>query len=104
MEKYNEPGKFTAFIAYEWTSNGENGQNLHRNVLFRDGTDKTRATPPLTTFVSAAPRRKGTDPESLWAWLTEWEGKTGGQALEFRTTPTCPTAGCSARRARTARR
>jgi len=81
MEKYNEPGKFTAFIAYEWTSNGENGQNLHRNVLFRDGADKTRATPPLTTFVSAAPGRKGTDPESLWAWLSEWEGKTGGQAL-----------------------
>ncbi len=81
MERYNEPGRFTAFIAYEWTSNGENGQNLHRNVLFRDGTDKTRATPPLTTFLSAAPGRKGTDPESLWKWLADWEAKTGGRAL-----------------------
>jgi Protein of unknown function (DUF3604) len=81
MEKYNEPGKFTAFIAYEWTSNGENGQNLHRNVIFRDGADKTRATPPLTTFQSAVPGRAGTDPESLWKWLTDWEAKTGGKVL-----------------------
>lgn len=81
MEKYNNPGRFTTFIAYEWTSNGEVGQNLHRNILFRDGADKTRDTPPLTTFVSAAPGRAGTDPESLWAWLSQWETKTGGQAL-----------------------
>ena len=39
MEKYNEPGKFTAFISCEWTSNGEVGQNLHRNVIFRDNGD-----------------------------------------------------------------
>ncbi|HEY5849770.1 MAG TPA: DUF3604 domain-containing protein [Lysobacter sp.] len=81
MEKYNEPGKFTAFIAYEWTSNGEDGQNLHRNVIFRDNADKTRATPPLTTFQSMVPGRAGTDPESLWKWLVDWEAKTGGRAL-----------------------
>ena len=81
MERYNEPGKFTAFIAYEWTSNGDIGENLHRNVIFRDGADRTRATPPLTTFQSAAPGRKGTDPESLWQWLSDWEAKTGGQVL-----------------------
>jgi Protein of unknown function (DUF3604) len=81
MEKYNEPGKFTAFIAYEWTSNGEDGQNLHRNVIFRDNADKSRNTPPLTTFQSMVPGRAGTDPESLWKWLTDWEAKTGGKAL-----------------------
>jgi hypothetical protein len=81
MEKYNEPGKFTAFIGFEWTSNGEVGQNLHRNVVFREGPEKTRDTPPLTTFVSAAPGRAGTDPESLWKWLSDWETKTGGHAL-----------------------
>ncbi|MGH8035983.1 MAG: DUF3604 domain-containing protein, partial [Lysobacterales bacterium] len=37
MEQYNHPGKFTAFIAYEWTSNGTDGNNMHRNVIFRDG-------------------------------------------------------------------
>ncbi len=81
MERYNQPGKFTAFISYEWTSNGEVGQNLHRNVLFRDNADKTRATPPLTTFVSSVPGRAGTDPESLWNWMDNWEEKTGGQVL-----------------------
>ena len=81
MEKYNEPGKFTAFIAYEWTSNGVDGNNLHRNVIFRDGADKTRDTPPLTTFVSADPAVPGIDPESLWKWLGNWEAKTGGKVL-----------------------
>ncbi|MDO6761302.1 DUF3604 domain-containing protein [Tamlana sp. 2_MG-2023] len=81
MEKYNEPGTFTAFIGYEWTSNGEVGQNLHRNVVFREGADKTREFLPLTTFSSAAEGRSGTDPESLWAWLDNWESKTGGHAL-----------------------
>jgi len=81
MEKYNEPGKFTAFISYEWTSNGEDGQNLHRNVIFRDNGDKTRAFIPLTTFQSTVPGREGTDPESLWNWLANYEEKSGGRVL-----------------------
>lgn len=81
MEKYNEPGKFTAFIGYEWTSNGEVGQNLHRNVIFREGAEKTRQFLPLQTFTSAAEGRAGTDPESLWAYLDNWTKKTGGNVL-----------------------
>jgi hypothetical protein len=81
MEKYNEPGKFTAFIAYEWTSNGERGENLHRNVIFRDNGDRTRAFIPLTTFQSMVPGRAGTDPESLWKWLANYEEKSGGRVL-----------------------
>ena len=105
MEKYNEPGKFTALIAYEWTSNGERGENLHRNVIFRDNGDKTRGFMPLTTFQSAVPGRAGTDPESLWKWLSDYEEEVGWTgARRSRTTPTCRTAGCSARRATTARR
>ena len=35
--KYNDPGKFTTLIAYEWTSI-PNGRNMHRNVFFRNDT------------------------------------------------------------------
>src|SRR5688572_13829253 len=38
-EENNEPGRFTAFIGFEWTSN-TGGNNLHRNVVFRDNGDK----------------------------------------------------------------
>ena len=74
MEKYNDPGRFTAFISYEWTSNGTDGSNLHRNVIFRDNADKTRDLIPLTTFASA-------DPANLWKWLDIYEFTTGGQVL-----------------------
>ena len=74
MEKYNEPGRFTAFIAYEWTSNAGGGDNLHRNVIYRDGHDKADQVVPLTTFESE-------DPANLWKWMRNWEEKTGGSLL-----------------------
>ena len=74
VEKYNKPGKFTAFIAYEWTSNYGGGNNLHRNIIYRgDGAEATRML-PANTFVSA-------DPESLWEWMDAYEKKTGGKIL-----------------------
>ena len=74
MEKYNEPGRFTAFIAYEWTSNAGGGDNLHRNVIYRDGADKADQMIPYTTFQSE-------NPEDLWKWMANWEEKTGGSLL-----------------------
>ena len=73
-EKYYEPGKFSTFIAFEWTVNAGGGDNLHRNVIFRDGADKTRDLTPLTTFETQNPRK-------LWEWMQNYEQNTGGQVL-----------------------
>jgi hypothetical protein len=72
-EKYNEPGVFTAFIGYEWTS-GPGSNNLHRNVIFRDGGDRARQVVPLSAMNSD-------DPEDLWSYLDAYEDKTGGRVL-----------------------
>jgi hypothetical protein len=76
-EKYNEPGRFTAFIGYEWTSQVPPGQNLHRVVIYKDGADKASQTVPATTY----PPQGSTDPEYLWGLLQEYEDKTGGDLL-----------------------
>lgn len=72
-EKYNEPGRFTAMIGYEWTSVPK-GNNLHRNVLFRDGKAGADQVFPFSSWNSE-------DPEKLWAWMDSYEKKTGGKLL-----------------------
>ena len=76
-EKYNDPGRFTAFIGYEWTSQVPPGNNLHRVVIYRDGADKASQTEPYTTY----PPQGSTTPEDLWKVLQAYEDKTGGQLL-----------------------
>ena len=76
-EKYNEPGKFTAFIGYEWTSQVPPGNNLHRVVIYRDGADKAGQTEPFTTYPPAG----STTPEDFWKVLQAYQDKTGGQVL-----------------------
>jgi hypothetical protein len=70
---YDEPGRFSAMIGFEWTSTPE-GDNLHRVVVFRDGADKASQTVPFSLFDSM-------DPEDLWAHLAAYEKQTGGRAF-----------------------
>ena len=75
-EQANDPGRFTAFIGYEWTSN-TGGNNLHRNVIFRDNGDKASRVVPYTTMAPF-----GSDnPRDLWKWMAAYEDKTGGRLL-----------------------
>ena len=75
-EEYNDPGRFTALIGYEWTSTLE-GNNLHRNVIYRDGGDKALQVVPYTT----TPPYGSPDPMDLWKWMAQYEEKSGGDVL-----------------------
>jgi hypothetical protein len=75
-EDYNEPGVFTAFIGYEWTST-EKGINLHRVVVYREDATKASVMEPMTTLSPGG----SPDPRDLWKWMDEYEDKTGGSVL-----------------------
>ena len=75
-EEFNDPGRFTTFIAFEWTSL-VSGSNLHRNVIFRDGPERAGQIEPYTTTPPVGSR----NPRDLWAWLQNYEDKTGGDVL-----------------------
>ena len=72
-ERFDEPGRFSAIVGYEWGST-PGGNNLHRNVLFRDGPDKTKRILPFSAVHSI-------HPEDLWDFLARYEAETGGQAF-----------------------
>lgn len=72
-EKYNEPGKFTAFIGFEWTST-PSGSNMHRNVIFRDGAEVARKVLPFSVYDSE-------NPEDLWAYLDKIEKEAGAHVF-----------------------
>jgi hypothetical protein len=75
-DKANDPGRFTAFIGYEWTSN-TGGNNLHRNVIFRENGVWASQVEPFTTQ-----KPLGSDnPRDLWKWMAAFEQKTGGGVL-----------------------
>ena len=66
-ERHNDPGAFTTFSGYEWTV----ASGGHRNVIFADGPERTRHVVPFSSFDSS-------DPEDLWAYLNDYEERTGG--------------------------
>ena len=73
VERYNEPGKFTAFMGFEYTLM-QTGNNLHRNVIFRDGKDKVSTITPWDPQDSLWP-------DDLWAKMEAYEKNTGGKVL-----------------------
>ena len=72
-DKYNEPGLFTAFVGYEWTSM-ISGDNLHRVVIYKDGAEVASKRVPFSA-------QDSTDPEDLWSALSAYEESTGGEVL-----------------------
>jgi hypothetical protein len=75
-DAYNEPGRFTAFIGFEWTSN-TGGNNLHRNVVFRGNGAQASLVEPFTTL----PPMGSDNPVDLWKWMAATEQKTGSEVL-----------------------
>lgn len=71
-DRYNEPGRFTALIGYEYTTRG--GFNMHRNVIFRGDARIANQTLPFSQFDSQ-------NPEDLWRALDEFRNKTGAEVL-----------------------
>ena len=72
LDRYNEPGTFTAFAGFEWTLMPD-GNNLHRVVMFRDGRDRTSQTLPFPGLSTTA--------EQLWDYMAAYEEETGGDVL-----------------------
>ena len=75
-EAFNDPGVFTAFIGYEWTSLVQ-GNNMHRVVIYRDDGDKGRQMVPYTM----TPPLGSPNPRDLWRWMERYEEQTGGDVL-----------------------
>ena len=75
-ETFNDPGRFTAFIGFEWTSLIQ-GNNMHRVVIMRDGPVRARQVVP---FTMTAPQGSP-DPRDLWKYLANYEEETDGEIL-----------------------
>lgn len=71
-ERHNDPGKFTSFIGWEWSSL-PSGANLHRIVMSPDG-DVAKEYLPYGSDDSQYP-------EDLWDWLDETSARTGAEFI-----------------------
>ncbi|MDO3721954.1 DUF3604 domain-containing protein [Marinobacter sp. chi1] len=72
-DHFYQPGVFTTFVGFEWTSQPK-GNNLHRVVVFRDGKERAMNVVPFSAYDSD-------DPEALWKYMQAYEDETGGSML-----------------------
>ncbi len=72
-DRHNQPGEFTAFMGWEWSST-PGGANLHRVVVMREGKEKGMQFIPYTSLDSDRP-------EDLWAWLDSTSANTGANFI-----------------------
>jgi hypothetical protein len=68
-DRHNDPGKFTAFIGWEWSSM-PGGQNLHRIVFMPEGGEVAKQFMPFSAFDSNVE-------SDFWSWLEETSERTG---------------------------
>jgi hypothetical protein len=59
-DMFNDPGRFTTFVAYEYTTGSDDRGNLHRNVVF-ESSDLVPEVP--------FSRLHSNNPEDLWRWM-----------------------------------
>ena len=59
-DTHNDPGRFTTFVAYEYTTTADDAGSLHRNVVFK-GSERLPEVP--------FSRMHSRDPEDLWNWM-----------------------------------
>ena len=72
IDKFYEPGVFTPLAGFEYTLMPD-GNNLHRVVMFRDGSERTRQVRPYPGLSGGV--------DGLWDYMAAYEKKTGGRAL-----------------------
>lgn len=75
-ERYNQPGIFTSFVGWEWSSITD-GANLHRVIVTDANQETSKLFLPYTLFDSDKP-------EDLWTWLAQTHARTG---VEFVAIP-----------------
>ncbi len=71
-EKHNDPGKFTTFAGYEYSSAAP--AMLHRNVVYVGGPTHTRAWLPFSSYDSK-------NPEDLWSHLERYRKESGSDVI-----------------------